>query len=245
MQEKTKNKKAEVTTHQVVLIIILIISFVIILYFLFRLNIGELTDKEICYNSVVLSSKNKITGGLDCSTSYACVSGGGECEEFSYDYKKEVNAENKEELMKAIADEMADCWWMFGEGELDYLGWRDKALPHIFCGLCASIKFDDEAMKQKISFSEFYNYLNEINKTEDYSYFEYFYYPNSVEGLKQKLSGIGFDTDSNFINDDSRYSIITGYRTAFLTEDIIFPPIYVKNSDRNSLVGCSEFITKA
>jgi len=46
-------KKAELTTQQIVTIIILIISFAVILFFIFRMNFGEIEKKEICHNSVL------------------------------------------------------------------------------------------------------------------------------------------------------------------------------------------------
>ena len=54
IQTRKVNTRAELTTQQIVGLIILIISFVIILYFIFALNLGETTDKEICHNSVAL-----------------------------------------------------------------------------------------------------------------------------------------------------------------------------------------------
>ena len=49
-----KNKKGEMTTQQIVLLIILIASFAVILGFLFKLNFGAESEKDICHNSVVL-----------------------------------------------------------------------------------------------------------------------------------------------------------------------------------------------
>ena len=79
-----KSKKGELTTQQIVILIVVITSFVIILFLLFRLNLGETSNKEICHNSVVLKSKGKgFIGKLDCKTSYVCISGGGDCEDIS------------------------------------------------------------------------------------------------------------------------------------------------------------------
>ena len=52
------NKKGELTTHQLVGLIILIVSFAVILFLLFRLNLGETTNKEICHNSVIMKGKS-------------------------------------------------------------------------------------------------------------------------------------------------------------------------------------------
>lgn len=54
----TKNRKGELTTQQLVMLIILILSFAVILFFIFRLNLGGTTNKEICHDSVV--KKNQV-----------------------------------------------------------------------------------------------------------------------------------------------------------------------------------------
>ena len=81
-----KNHKGELTTQQIVTLIILVVSFAVILFLIFRLNLGETTQKEICHNSVLMKAKSLPgTGYLDCKTNYVCISGGGECDEFSED----------------------------------------------------------------------------------------------------------------------------------------------------------------
>ena len=61
-----KNKRGELTTQQIIMITIIIISFVVLLYFLFRLNPGETSSKQVCYNSVVLADKGEgLVGSLD------------------------------------------------------------------------------------------------------------------------------------------------------------------------------------
>ncbi|MEX2017252.1 MAG: hypothetical protein WD876_02165, partial [Candidatus Pacearchaeota archaeon] len=55
----SKSKKGELTTQQIVTILIVIASFIILLYFLFRINPAETNQKQICYNSVLLSSKGE------------------------------------------------------------------------------------------------------------------------------------------------------------------------------------------
>jgi len=140
------NKKGELTTTQLVTLIVLIVSFVIILYFFTRLNLGETGDKEICHNSVVLQEKLATAGPLDCRTNYVCVSGGEDCKDFSSTIKREVNPNNKLEINQTISDEMDDCWWMFGEGKVDYIrySWKPDFLVGVHCAICSVVKFDRE-----------------------------------------------------------------------------------------------------
>src|SRR3989339_538597 len=85
---KNFNKRGELTTQQIVGLIILITSFAVILFLLFRLNLGEISEKEICHNSVVLkgqSPSNFDVGNLDCKTNYVCISGGEDCKDLKID----------------------------------------------------------------------------------------------------------------------------------------------------------------
>ena len=149
-------KRGELTTQQLVVIIILIISFVVILFLFFRLNLGGETNKDICHNSVVMAGKTK-TGSLDCKTTYVCISGGGDCEEFVA--TTTVDAKTEEDIVKIIQKEIKDCDWMFGEGKINYL----KGIPIVkfdiptlthHCAICSSIKFDEKLKDQNINFNE-------------------------------------------------------------------------------------------
>lgn len=157
-------RRGELTTQQIVLLIILIISFVVILFLLWKMNLGEETKKDICHNSVVLISKGKgLVGQLDCKTNYICISGGGECEEFSYDSKIKINMNSnnpEKEIIDAIQKEISDCWWMFGEGKIDYTGvieYNDYR-----CAICDTIKFD-KTIQEKYTQIQFDNQLNTEN----------------------------------------------------------------------------------
>ena len=142
------NKKAELTTAQLVGLIVITVSFVVILILFFRLNLGEQTNKEICHNSVVLKSKTAgFVGSLDCRTSYVCVSGGSDCAGLSSSSNVKVDSTNKEEVMKSLADEMAVCWYEFGEG-VDYSSVEDiSAFEKVSCGVCSIVEFDANVQK--------------------------------------------------------------------------------------------------
>ena len=145
MTKNMKNKKAELTTTQLVTTIILIVSFIIILFLIFRLNPGEQSNKEICRNSVVLRAnailRVGVGGDLDCRTNYLCISGGDECKSFT-SAKVEIDLDGKDdekEVMEVIAKEMADCWYMFGEGKVNYGEYQS---PSVKYALCSFIYFD-------------------------------------------------------------------------------------------------------
>ena len=135
-------KNAEITTTQLVTIIVLIVSFSVILFFIFRLNLGEITDQEICRNSVITRGSSVLPVGsipLKCQRSYLCLTEDGSCETLTKPIKEKV--ETKEEVYNILAEEMATCWWMFGEGKVNYVGADFKEKLH--CSICTQVAFDD------------------------------------------------------------------------------------------------------
>lgn len=264
---KIENKKGEITTKQIVTLIILIVSFVIILFLLFRLNLGRATDKEICHNSVVLKSAGKgLVGQLDCKTNYLCISGGNDCEGISPTETVKINLNKeddviKKEIMKVIADEMADCWWMFGEGELDYM--RGNFLGNTACAICSIVKFDNkiqESQEEGITYEEFMEFLaNETkSKNEKNTYLYYLYGVSSIDGVLEKYSVIKNDYElKKKISLKDKYMIRTGQvKPGFISkldlfnlfkgaqEEIYIVPYFF---DMNNIPEpeCDEFITKA
>lgn len=132
-----KNKRGELTTKQLVTIIILVVSFTVILILLFRLNLGEVSNKEICHNSVLMKAQSTLgSGPLDCKTNYVCISGGGDCKGFNEDYKLEAKTEK--EIKNIIKNETADCEWMFSDGEFGWLDGKNH------CAICSIIKFNSD-----------------------------------------------------------------------------------------------------
>lgn len=238
-------RKGELTTKQLVTIIILIVSFIIILFLIFRLNLGGTTDKEICHNSVVLKGQSKIIAGpLDCRTSYVCISGGGECSNMPKASKVSVNPNNKSQVMKAIADEMASCWWMFGEGKIDY----GQGITSIDYALCSIIEFDGKIQEKtkEISYSEFYNYLKTIQKEGSQSYLNYLYEVNDVNSLVIE-SEFKINVSQDKIMTNGRYSILTGVDNNLLDiidDDEILKVYIIPTSETSARLEQGEFITK-
>ncbi|MCK5043895.1 hypothetical protein KAR52_02750 [Candidatus Pacearchaeota archaeon] len=251
--KRQKSKRGELTTQQIIMLIIIITSFVIILFLLFRLNLGETSNKEICHTSVVLKSTGKgLVGQLDCTTNYLCISGGGNCEGINPTITTKVNPNSKEEIMKVIADEMTDCWWMFGEGELNYLGLSDKiALGKTSCAICSIIKFDETILEKdyQISYREFYEYLNNLNKDKSQKYFTYLYDSHDVNKFQNEVSYLDVNLDEDLILGEDKYAIVTGVKSGaiwgFLKKDIFIYAYYLKSAEIDFELECDEFVTKA
>ena len=261
---KIKDKHGELTTKQIVMIIILITSFIIVLFLLFRLNLGETTSKEICHNSVVLKEKSGILAGpLDCRTNYLCISGGKNCEEISATSTIKVDPDNKNETMKALADEMSDCWWMFGEGKIDY---ADRGtFTRTACSICSIVEFDERLQEMdSISYEEFYDYLRTTPKTKTQTYIQYLYDTDTLDDLPQEA--LLDDYFSKTLEPGKTYFILTGvikegyltkigkfvspiilaWRSLFGTEEMPYPVVIMERTQENyNKIGCDIFLTKA
>lgn len=272
-------KKGEITISYIVLITVLIISFIIILFFVVKLNLGSSVPKEICHNSIVLASKNGIAGlflknAVNCEVNYLCISGGRDCNERPasqtvYVSLNKPESELKKEIMKAIAEEMVDCWWMYGEGKIQYVS-ENFATTKIVCSACSRIEFDDSLSKMKmISYQEFYDYLRTTKKSEDKTYLQYLYGSNELINIKPTLlknylyesSGENEgDWKKRNIVFTSSYYLITGLiekstfsealDAGFGADEVeeyypIKPVLLPEDSPDIQNIGCGSYITKA
>ena len=255
--KKTKktSKRGELTTAQIVTLVVLIVSFIILIFFLFKLNPAETTAKEACHNSVILSEKGKgLVGGLDCSTSYVCISGGSECTNFVSTSTREIDISDEKlarnQTLKALADEIADCWWMFGEGKINYGVAEGTSIKY---ALCSSIEFDEDVQKNipEISYSELYEYMktHTISSDNSQSYLRYIYGVNNPEAIEiQQQFTINIAQDKIFTG--QRYSVITGIDDNIGVGDTVFPDEFLKvyiipASETSSRLTDGEFITKS
>jgi hypothetical protein len=201
-----KGCKGELTTQQIVMLIIVITSFAVVLFFLFRLNLGRIGDKEICHNSVIMRGSSAVLQGvtpLNCRTSYVCLSEDGTCEEMTNPDIKKVKTD--EEVYEVLADEMADCWWMFGEGKVNYIGKEVK--PSLHCSICSQITFDNSLEKifdgKEFEKRKLYEYLEDKEMSgKKISYLSYLFGTNLLSEVN--LGEFGK------INFENNYYVIMG-----------------------------------
>jgi hypothetical protein len=186
-----KNIRGEITTQQIVLLIILIVSFIVILFLLFGLDLGKQSDSEICHNSVVVRGTKvpEAIMPLKCSRAYICLSKDGTCEKMTSPDIKKVKTEN--EVYDILAEEMANCWWMFGEGKINYVG--NDMKENLYCSICSQVLFDNslaeiEGMSNGIDQSKFYLYLqNKMMSGEEESYLTYLTGATKVSQIESSL----------------------------------------------------------
>ena len=212
-----KNKRGELTTQQIVLLIILIASFIIILFFLFRLNLNSESEAEICHNSVVVRGSTVIPADatpLKCSRQYVCLTEDGSCEGFNNPVVEKVKTKN--EVYGVLANEMANCWWMFGAGQVDYVG-KDFFKKDNYCSICSQLLFDDSLKNiegfenNEIDKDEFYDYLSETQYSNEKTYSEYLFRTNNLDLLKQELSkNQSADVTFGTIDIGKQYYVVMG-----------------------------------
>jgi len=200
-------KNAEITTTQLVTIIVLIVSFAVILFFIFRLNLGETTDREICHNSVITRGSSVLpteSVPLKCQRSYLCLTEDGSCETLTKPIKEK--AKTREDVYGVLAEELTDCWFMFGEGKVNYVGADFK--EKLYCSICTQVAFDDSVKPifetGEIDEAYFYNtYLTTHNVSgKRLTYSDYLYGTNDFSLIH---SG-----DFKKINLDKQYYIMMG-----------------------------------
>jgi hypothetical protein len=219
------------TTEQIVVLIILLVSFVIILYFLFRLNLGKQSDSQICHNSIVMRGSSVVPTDavpLKCSRSYVCITKDGSCEGMTKPEVEKVKTE--EEIYNILAEKMADCWWMFGEGKVNYV--TNTMQKNNYCSICSQVLFDDslnEIENEKgenifssgqISKDSFYEYLSETKVPDtETTYLQYFRI-NNLEGLKQEVSSqAGKEVNLGTIKIGEQYFVVMGITSQVKTID--------------------------
>ena len=248
MMKNEKNKRGELTTTQLVTIIILIVSFIIILFLIFRLNPGEQTNKEICHNSVVLRAKSAVFAGpLDCRTNYLCISGGDDCSFVSASkIEVDLNKNDAEDKIKEfLAKEMADCWYMFGEGKVSYEGGFTERSVH--CAVCSIVEFDEKIQEKfpKITYSELYDYLRKTKRENSQTYLKYLYDVNEVS-LIPDAEYFNLQLDKE-IDTSVKHSILTGVdmniKLIFGEKDR-YLSVFIIPTVETSSTECKEFITK-
>lgn len=211
-------KKGEMTTQQIIIMIVLIASFVVILFFLLKLNLGKESQDQLCQNSVMTKASAFSSGStpLNCYRSYVCITEDGSCEGLTKPEK--IKVKSLDEVYETLANEMADCWWMFGAGKVNYVG--DDFTKNNYCSICSQILFDDSLNNikgienEKISKDELYDYLAENEYSKDMTYAEYVLGTNDISGLKASILGHENNTESistfGTINIGEQYFVVMG-----------------------------------
>ena len=220
---KNTSKKGEITSGTLIIIIIAIVSLVAILILFFNLNLGKVTDQEVCHYSVVarasaIAANNllKDTLPLNCKTQYVCITEDGNCGKLISPEIEKVKS--KEEVYEALTTQLVDCWWMFGEGQVDYLGKEVLKAGSLYCSLCSQVAFDDsltsiEGLESgEIDREDFFHYLSVEYKDEieKISYWNYLYGESTPEEISSAIKQEDETYNLGKINFNNRYYVVMG-----------------------------------
>jgi len=193
---KRGKKRALISIETTIVFAVIVVSTIIIFIFLFRIDLGGTSEREVCHTSIVTrasASLLKESVPVNCKTNYICLSRDGTCEKMTFPEIKKV--QTKEEIYEVLAEEGANCWWMFGEGKMDYVG--NKFTSDLYCSICSQVGFDDSLYNSfatnpnivaradlgipegystfLISREDFYKYLANTNISgKDMTYLDYF-----------------------------------------------------------------------
>jgi len=171
-----KNKKALAISTTLILTITILLSFGILLYAFNQITepIPSEITKNICKASI--ESKALLGTELKCKTEYKCLTMGGKCLK-GYE---EVKVKNEEEMKKEIAETMKDCWWLLGEGKLDFFdesSWKKYAgigVSESSCIVCTVIRFDEKSKGKELDFISYLTDDNNKIPNQNISYIQYF-----------------------------------------------------------------------
>lgn len=233
MNKKFKKNRRAQAIGTILTFTVIIASLVVIFLFIANSGFGQTTDQQVCHSSVVERSNGVIPAEsipLNCKTHYLCLSKDGTCDEMTS--PDIIKVQNKEDVYKALADEMANCWAEFGEGKLNYVG--EKLASHLYCSICSQIAFDKSvdffikapstsgtAITNEIDKAEFYNYLAITNVSgKDMTYLNYLLGLKSAQTIEDALknykgsgtSSSGSSVNVNFgtINLSQQYFVVMG-----------------------------------
>lgn len=190
------NKRGQLTVQSMLIgIIVIVLVAAIIFFFIKAFPFIETVDKESCHQSVVLRSQaiagiqpGKVLAPLNCKTQ---------------DIK--IDSGNEQFINREIANSMYDCWWMLGEGKLDFFGgesFRDVQITwdeglhtaKANCIICSTIKFDEAAKNKNL---DTVSYIAETKiPSKDITYLEYFTQPGTK--LPTDVSVNKIDTNQDY-----------------------------------------------
>lgn len=142
------NKRGASVQNIIIGIIILLVTAAIIFFFFKALPYKETVDKEACHQSAILRNNMFLKGEfgpqipLNCKTQEIVIS-----------------STSEEEIKREIANAMYDCWWMLGEGKLNFFQRKPTFNDPSYCVICAIISFDENTQKKVPRIEGMTNYL--------------------------------------------------------------------------------------
>lgn len=166
-----KSRKKALIESKIVVLILIMVSLILLFGFLYKLYAKSTNNaaEQTCRNSIVLVDilADKIEAEWFEAGQHAkpwpatCKT-----------QDKIINVKDTEKAKKELAELMANCWWMMGEGEIKPF---DLDMFHVRrkCFVCYTATFPK--LKGTIDSSDFMFYLREKGR-KGVSYYDYFKY---------------------------------------------------------------------
>ncbi|MEM4641261.1 MAG: hypothetical protein QXW65_01965 [Candidatus Pacearchaeota archaeon] len=191
-------KRGAITQQVLIALIILIFVAAVLFLFLRLIPYKAVSEKEACHQSVVLRGKSimgvkpgQLLVPLNCKTQSI-----------------EISSMNEETIKREIANAMYDCWWMLGEGKIQFWSesaWKEFAIPVVgkpksICIICSRIVFDKK-IKEKNLQLDMASYIEKTKiPLKNITYLEYF-----TEESNAKLPT---DVEAGKITTDHDYAVL-------------------------------------
>src|SRR3989344_8478817 len=168
---------------------------IVMILFLYKANIlaKDTAGKQLCRQSVEANARLKLSG-LDFSQAIQCQTR----------YEKIKGAEN-EKIKRDTANLLADCWYQYGEGELELFDTNLFGTQNdVFCAVCHQIEYEEKGRK----INGFLNYLvTESPPNARDTYYDYLTPFSSKQASEKLLESNAPD----FINTDFDYATVFVY----------------------------------
>jgi len=154
------NKKGDLTSTQIIMLVVAVVGFLIVLAALFLVNLGGYSERDICKLSVLTRatapSAVQAAVPLKCKAAKICLTEnyfGDRCKEqfpgepnVEYVRLSGTPAQKARQIEEVSANAMYDCWSMMGEGKLDlfgeFFGNKDAT-----CVVCSRVAIDKDVNK--------------------------------------------------------------------------------------------------
>lgn len=180
--------KRGVTVQSMLIGIIIVLLTAAILFFFFRaLPYKETVDKEACHQSAILRNNMFLKGEFGPQIPLNCKT-----------QEIKISSTNEGFIKREIANAMYDCWWMLGEGKLNFFK-RDPTLKDInYCVICSTIEFSENTQKYFPKIKGLDTYLSSTNiPTKNITYWTYFYTEAPIV-IKDEKEVLSIDTERKY-----------------------------------------------
>lgn len=189
MRIKSRDKRAGIVWQVLIPLIVLIVVGAILFFFLSAIPWRETVDREACHQSVLLRGNAFLKGEWGAELPLKCKT-----EEIV------IKTDDSLEIKRTIANAMYDCWWMLGEGEVDFFR-QDPALQKkSHCVICATIGFDEKTKNSLPKITGMNGYLQTTKVPgEEFTYWQYF--------VKSENPTILNDFEEDYLDTSKTYAI--------------------------------------